>query len=107
MDNRAIKNNVNDTYTVSHFINGKTSVSGDRQLPIYNPAKGEVIAQVCVANKTVVDEAVAAAKNAFKTWSQTTASQRAKIIFRFKQLLEEHRDELVQIVSREHGKTIG
>jgi malonate-semialdehyde dehydrogenase (acetylating)/methylmalonate-semialdehyde dehydrogenase len=97
---------VSEMYKVAHFINGQKHLTGERTLPIFNPAEGQSIGEVCVANQTIVNEAVAAAKSAFKTWSETTPSQRSKILYRFKQLLEEHRDELIQLVSKEHGKTI-
>lgn len=96
----------NQPYDVPHFINGQPILSTTRKLDIYNPAIGTVAGHVAIANATIVDQAVQAAKNAFTTWSQTTPPQRAKILFRFKQLLDLHRDELVQLVTQEHGKTI-
>lgn len=93
-------------YHVSHFINGKLVEAKGKTLDLYNPAAGEVTGKVEVADKKTVDQAVAAAKAVFPAWSATTPPQRAKILFKFKMLMEEHRDELVQIISREHGKTI-
>ncbi|MBX3710024.1 MAG: CoA-acylating methylmalonate-semialdehyde dehydrogenase [Gammaproteobacteria bacterium] len=93
-------------YEVPHFINGKSVLSADRKLELYNPATGLVIGHVGVANKQSVDQAVQAAKIAFSTWSATTPSQRAKILFRFKMLLEQHRDQLIHLITQEHGKTL-
>jgi len=93
-------------YEVSHLINGKLVKAGARKLDIYNPATGAVIGQVGVADNKTVDQAVAAAKAAFVTWSTTTAIQRAKIIFRFKALLDKNIEDLAKIVTREHGKTL-
>lgn len=95
-----------NAYEVPHFINGQQVSAKERHLPIFNPATGATIGQVDVANASIVDQAVQAAKKAFATWSQTTPPQRAKILFRFKQLLDEHRDELVHLVTQEHGKTL-
>lgn len=93
------------TYSVSQLINGKEINSGKRQLEIFNPALGTVAGHVDVADKQVVDQAVQAAKQAFVSWSNTTPSQRSKILFKFKTLLDLHRDELAGLVTQEHGKT--
>lgn len=93
-------------YEVTHFIQGKHINSEGRKLDIYNPATGIVTGKVDVANKQMVDKAVAAAKSAFPAWAATTPAQRAKIIFRFKLLLEQNRDELIHLITSEHGKTL-
>jgi len=93
-------------YNVPHYVNGKLIQSDTRKLDIYNPATGAVIGKVNVAEKRMVDEAVTAAKTAFQSWSLTSANQRAKIIFKFKALLEKNLVELASIVTREHGKTL-
>lgn len=91
-------------YEVTHLINGK-SITSTRKLDIYNPALGLVSASVAAADKHVVDQAVQAAKRAFETWSITTPTQRSRILFRFKALLDKHREELAKLVTQEHGKT--
>ncbi|VVC77025.1 Putative 3-oxopropanoate dehydrogenase [Aquicella siphonis] len=96
----------NDVYTVPHFIGGKKLLPQGRTLDIYNPATGSVIGQVGVANSHTVDQAVQAAKSAFISWSGTTPPQRAKILFRFKTLLEQNRDQLIRYITQEHGKTL-
>src|SRR5262245_20308039 len=93
-------------YEVPQFINGKSVTTQGRKLDLYNPATGMVTGQVDVANKQTVDQAVAAAKAAFPAWSATTPPQRAKILFRFKTLLEQNRDQLIKLITQEHGKTI-
>lgn len=93
-------------YQVAHFINGQIVHSKTRTLPIYNPATGEEIGQVQLADQAIVNQAVAAAKAAFVTWSMTTPLKRARCIFTYKALLDEHMDEMAAIITREHGKTI-
>lgn len=92
-------------YEVPHFINGKAVISQGRKLDLYNPATGSVIGHVGTADKQTVDQAVAAAKAAFPLWAATTPPQRAKILFRFKVLLEQNRDQLIKLITQEHGKT--
>jgi malonate-semialdehyde dehydrogenase (acetylating)/methylmalonate-semialdehyde dehydrogenase len=90
---------------IPHIINGKRITASHRQLPVYNPALGEVIGSVPVANQDIVNQAVDVAKTAFAAWSQTTPPQRAKILFRYKALLEGEIKNLAKIVTAEHGKT--
>lgn len=93
-------------YTVKHLINGKLTESGkDRLHPIYNPATGEAVGQVGYAQPDEVEHAIQAAKNALPAWSAMPAVRRARILFKFKALLEKHLDELAELVTREHGKT--
>lgn len=93
-------------YQVNHYINGETVSTSGRKQPIFNPATGEVIADVLMADQALIDKAVDAAKKAFITWSSVPSLQRARIIFKFKTLLEKHMDELAELVTREHGKTL-
>jgi malonate-semialdehyde dehydrogenase (acetylating)/methylmalonate-semialdehyde dehydrogenase len=91
-----------------HFwINGQpvraqSSRSGD----VFDPASGEVIRRVPLAGKADIDAAVAAARAAFPAWRETTPLRRARILTRFRELMEQHRDELAQLASQEHGKTL-
>lgn len=94
------------TYQISHFINGKNIPSSGKTLNIYNPATGEVKGTVALADKSIIDQAIAAAKNAFPEWSTFTPLKRARILFKYKQLLEQHIDELAELVTKEHGKTL-
>lgn len=93
-------------YQVTHFINGKSVNTSGRTLDIFNPATGKVAGKVNLADKSVVDQAVAAAKAAFPGWSATSPLRRARILFKFKALLEENIDELAALVTQEHGKTL-
>ncbi|KAB2341837.1 CoA-acylating methylmalonate-semialdehyde dehydrogenase [Actinomadura rudentiformis] len=92
---------------VTHWINGKpsTSVAG-RRGDIYEPSTGRLSGTVDFAAQAEIDAAVAAAKAAFPGWRDTSLAQRAKILFRFRELLTEHRDELARLISSEHGKVV-
>ena len=73
--------------------------------PVYNPSRGEVIAETPMCGADVVNEAVEAAAAAFPAWADTPPTERARVFFRFKMLLEDAFEELAQSVTREHGKT--
>ena len=93
--------------TVPHYISGKT-VEGQsgRFGDIYNPSTGEVQAQVQLATQDELSEAVAVAVAAQQGWSATNPQRRARVMFKFKELLEANMDELAAILSSEHGKVI-
>lgn len=98
-------------YQVKHFINGKsisshTEHSNTNQLELFNPATGDIIGHVSLADKTIVDQAVAAAKEAFPYWSSIPALKRSRLIFHFKELLVKNIDELAKLITQEHGKTL-
>lgn len=94
-------------YTVPHYINGQSvNDSHSEHQSIYNPATGEPIGQVYFASKSMCDDTVAIAKKAGIEWSQTPAIKRARILFRFRELLERYQLDLAHIVTREHGKTL-
>ena len=93
-------------HSIGHFVNG-LSLPGEasaRRAPVFNPATGEVSGEVSLADAGVVDRAVAAAKEAFVKWSETSSLNRSRVMFRFKELLNRHHDELAAIITREHGK---
>ena len=92
---------------VSHWIAGTsyTATSG-RSGPVMNPATGEQIAEVGFASIADIDRAVASAKTVAHEWRATPLSRRAEILFRFRELIVEHKQDLAEIVSRENGKTI-
>lgn len=94
-------------YTVPHFIGGQhVNETNTPSHPIFNPALGETIGQVHFASKTMTDKAVATAKQAGIDWSQTPAIKRARVLFKFRDLLEKYQMDLARIVTREHGKTL-
>ncbi|MBK5437208.1 CoA-acylating methylmalonate-semialdehyde dehydrogenase [Pseudomonas sp. TH32] len=90
---------------IGHYINGQVQDSdSERFSPVFNPATGEVQARVGLASQKTVDEAVASALNAFPAWSEQSSLRRSRVLFKFKELLDQHHDELAEIISREHGK---
>ncbi|WP_459615728.1 CoA-acylating methylmalonate-semialdehyde dehydrogenase [Bordetella sp. 2513F-2] len=90
---------------IPHFINGVAQEGRDgRSTQGFNPATGEVISTIPLASPADVDAAVAAARAAFPAWSETPALKRARILFNFKTLLDQHQDELAELITREHGK---
>ena len=92
---------------IAHRIGGEeTSGASSRTSPVYDPATGEVQAEVLLAEASDVDAAVAAAREAFAEWSQASLSRRAKIMFAFRELLNENVEALARIVSSEHGKVL-
>ncbi|MEP9376146.1 CoA-acylating methylmalonate-semialdehyde dehydrogenase [Aquabacter sp. CN5-332] len=91
--------------TIGHFIAGKPVGAGARTVPTFNPATGEQIADLGLADAALVDGAVSAAAKAFPAWAALPAPARARVMFKFKDLLEKHMDELATIITREHGKT--
>ncbi len=93
-------------YKINHFIAGKNTAAGERKAPVFNPATGEHIADVALADAKVVDVAVAAAKQAFANWQVTTPLNRARILFKFKTIIEARIDELAAAITREHGKVV-
>ncbi len=93
--------------TICHnYIGGElTTFNASQFTPVYNPSRGELIAQAPDSDPATVDQAVQAAKAAFSDWADTPVVERARVMFRFAHLLEEHFDELARLVTREHGKT--
>jgi len=92
--------------TLSLWINGRhVTGHGKRHAPVFNPATGAVARQVPLADTIDVADAVSAAKAALPGWRDTTPLRRARILTRFRELMETHQDELVQLISEEHGKT--
>jgi malonate-semialdehyde dehydrogenase (acetylating)/methylmalonate-semialdehyde dehydrogenase len=90
---------------VRNFIGGKWEERDGRDTePVYNPATGEVVAETPLSTKEDVDRAVKQAEAAFPGWAATPVIERARVLFRFKALLEEHFDELRDLVTLENGK---
>lgn len=93
--------------TLSHYLNGQlTTGQNQRFAPVYNPATGEKSAQVALASADETRDAVRIADEAFVAWSKTSPLKRARILFKFKALVEEHTDELARLISSEHGKVL-
>src|SRR5450830_905758 len=90
---------------IGHFINGQcVPSSGERVSDVFNPASGAVSAKVGLASYADVDAAVAAAQAAFPAWAAQPPLRRARVMFRFKELIEKHHDKLAAIITSEHGK---
>ena len=90
---------------IEHFVGGKlTSGKSDRKGKVFNPAIGEQEKEVVLASKVDLDNAVNVAQKAFESWSLKPALQRARIIFKFKELIEKNSDELAELIVAEHGK---
>ena len=92
---------------LSHFIGGK-HVRGEsgRFGDVFNPTSGALAAKAPLASRPEVERAIAVAKEAFASWSETSPLTRARVMFRFKELIERHMDELALLISNEHGKVL-
>ncbi len=90
--------------TVGHLINGQIITEGERSQPVYNPSTGEASRHVALASRTTVEQAIAAAEAAFPAWRATPPIKRARIMFRFKELLEKNADHICELIGEEHGK---
>ncbi|ARF18064.1 CoA-acylating methylmalonate-semialdehyde dehydrogenase [Sporosarcina ureae] len=95
----------NSTLTVQNYINGEwVSATTEQTEPVYNPATGEVVAHVPISTNEDIDRAVEAASEAFITWKEVPVPRRARILFKYQQLLVDHWDELAKIITVENGK---
>jgi malonate-semialdehyde dehydrogenase (acetylating) / methylmalonate-semialdehyde dehydrogenase len=92
--------------TVKNFINGQFEVNGGKMMDVFSPLNGEVVSQVPLSGYQELDKAVKAAEAAFPKWSNTTIKERVQIFYRYRTLLEKHRDELAMLVHIENGKMI-
>ena len=95
------------TTTLSHWINGAAVPGAESRFgEVYNPATGEVIARVPFASEDEVDKAVEAAAAAAPGWAETPPMRRARVVFKFKDLVERRKEALAEVVTREHGKVL-
>ncbi len=96
------------TRELTHFIGGKQvrGENGGRFGDVFNPTTGALAAKVPLASKAEVERAIAVAKEAFAGWSETSPLTRARVMFRFKELIERHMDELALLIASEHGKVL-
>ncbi len=91
--------------SIQHYINGRISGGeSGRTQPVTNPATGEVTGQVALASAADVDGAVAAAAAAFPAWADTPPIRRARVLFKFLELLNANKDALAEAITKEHGK---
>ncbi len=89
---------------VGHLIDGKQIRDAERSQAVYNPATGEMTKRVALAAKATVEEAIAAAEAAYPAWRNTPPAKRARIMFRFKDLLEQNAERICRLLTEEHGK---
>ncbi|GLX15009.1 putative 3-oxopropanoate dehydrogenase [Pseudomonas straminea] len=93
--------------SIQHLIHGQlTDGQGGRSADVFNPATGEAVRRVALADVATVQQAIDSAKQAFPAWRNTPAAKRAQVMFRFKQLLEQHEDAIAKLIAEEHGKTL-
>jgi len=92
---------------LGHYIGGRR-VAGrsGRSAPVFNPALGVAATEVALASADETRAAIAAARKALPEWSQTPALRRARVLFRFRDLIDQHSEELAGILTREHGKVL-
>jgi len=93
--------------SIGHFINGET-VTGNRSrtAPVFDPAQGKVTHTLALATAGETGAAIAAARAALPEWSATPPVQRARVLFRFKELLHAHAEELARLITSQHGKVL-
>jgi len=90
---------------IHHYIGGRVvAPNSDRAQDVFNPATGTATGSVALANRADVDAAVATAQAAFPAWADTPPIRRARVMFKFLELLNRHRDELAHLITAEHGK---
>ena len=94
-------------YQVEHFIAGhRTSGASTRTSDIFNPALGKVAGQLHLASEGDVNTAVAAAKAAWPEWADASPLRRARVMFKFKELLEANQQKMAEMITSEHGKVV-
>jgi malonate-semialdehyde dehydrogenase (acetylating)/methylmalonate-semialdehyde dehydrogenase len=94
-------------FEVKNYINGKFERNGQNTMDVLSPIDGVKISSLPLSTAEDVNKAVQAAKNAFPSWSAMTLKERVQIFFRYRSLLEQHMDELTNLVHIENGKTYG
>jgi malonate-semialdehyde dehydrogenase (acetylating) / methylmalonate-semialdehyde dehydrogenase len=90
---------------IGHWINGQVAAGASgRSQSVFNPATGAVTGQVALASSAEVGKAVAAAQAAFPAWADAPPLKRARVMFKFLELLNQHKDDLARMITAEHGK---
>jgi malonate-semialdehyde dehydrogenase (acetylating)/methylmalonate-semialdehyde dehydrogenase len=92
--------------TVGHFIGGRQVVDNGRSQEVYDPASGAVTRRVALASRKTVEQAIDAAQAAFPAWRETPPPKRARIMFRYKELLEQNAQRVCALITAEHGKVL-
>ena len=94
------------TQVVGHLIDGEIVNDNDQTQDVFDPALGAVATQVALASKETVELAIASAQKAFPEWRNTPPLKRARVMFKFKELLETNRDKICYLLGKEHGKIL-
>lgn len=94
------------TEFIGHYINGQITPDAERTQAVYNPATGRAVRRVALASTATTQQAISAAAAAWPAWRQTPPIKRARIMFRFKELLESHAGEIISLLTEEHGKVL-
>lgn len=97
-------NSANDLPITGHLINGQPVEDAVRVQDVWNPSLGAVGSRVAIASKETVEDAIAAAQAAFPAWRATPPAKRARIMFRYRELLESNSDRICELIGQEHGK---
>jgi malonate-semialdehyde dehydrogenase (acetylating) / methylmalonate-semialdehyde dehydrogenase len=91
---------------VNHLIHGELTAGTGRSADVFNPSTGAATKKVALADRATMQLAIDSAKSAFPAWRNTPPAKRAQVMFRFKQLLEQHEAAISKLISEEHGKTL-
>jgi malonate-semialdehyde dehydrogenase (acetylating)/methylmalonate-semialdehyde dehydrogenase len=92
---------------IEHWIAGKTTAgTADRTAPVYNPATGQQSAEVVLGSRADVQAAIVAARDAFPVWSQTSVSRRSKVLFAFREQVNQAAGQIAESITDEHGKVL-
>ena len=95
------------TRVIPHWINNAPQHDADNSTsPVWNPATGEMQAEVVLATGSVVDDAVRSAAEAFAFWSEESLAARTKVMFAFREIINSRAGQLAEIISDEHGKVL-
>src|SRR6478609_5023780 len=92
--------------SIDHFIGGSSFASGERQGEVFDPNQGQVQAHVRLGSAADLQKAVDAAKAAQPEWAATNPQRRARVMFKYRELVEKNMDELAHLLSSEHGKVL-
>src|SRR3984885_10109177 len=91
---------------VTHWIGGRLVTALGSHNPVFNPAHGRQVREVALATIAEVDAAVQSAANAFRAWAEVPPPRRARLMFRFQELLTQNTKRIARVLSEEHGKTL-
>jgi malonate-semialdehyde dehydrogenase (acetylating)/methylmalonate-semialdehyde dehydrogenase len=89
---------------IGHFINGELIADSERTQDVFNPATGKAENKVALASQKTMQSAITSAQAAFPQWRNTPVIKRARVMFRFKELLEQNADTIIKLIGEEHGK---